>query len=403
MTVIQESDRFYIQRISSRLKTNYALEATQLREFVEETQLSLHTDVVDRIDVLEEKVDNLEGWIEVIIGDPIADGDFGGLIKDLNDLILEKESDRKAADLDHDVDIQKLDTRIQRLEEFSSINAFYYLQDPSDYTSNILTGGMAFDSVVDKDITGIKLNTSDLRDTEFSYVNISAGEKIEIIRFDSNNTVRKRLLFNIEDVTPPSPGVDYVTLVVTYLFSTSLQTLSLQEIIDSYDPDPSVPTSEYEMRVEVFPAFDSSGAVTQTYVDNKVDDLDVKLTAEIKKVDDKSGVSKIVPGNGITVSSNTGEVTITAVPVIQPYDLPVAKTGHLGGVKISSLSGSVVPAVGINDSEKLVVQESTSTSRGVNYKGQCCVMSGNNIPNTSDFRQGQMIWHTGNNVLYIVT
>lgn len=396
MTIIQDTDRFFVQRTSTKIKTNLALEGSQLRDYIEETQLNLNNEVVGDVEDLKLEVIQINSAIDLIIGD-------GGLIDELKLDISEEEAARIAADVVQDDTISQLDIRIQRLEEYSDIKGFYYIQPVDTFPgSNMLVGGMTFNNSQDDLITGIKLKSTDIRGNIFSYVNINEGEKIEIVNLDSNNTVRKRLLFNIESVTPPASNKAYVELSVTYLFSTGDKTL--QDLIDAYDPDPLVPTSDYEVRVELFPAFDPSGTVTQSYVDNKVSDLDEELRKEIDNVKLTSGVSRIVAGQNITLSPSDGlgDVTITSSPVIQSYNLPAATTTSIGGVKVSGISGTTSNIIGIDSNKKLTIQDSTNNKKGANYKGQCCVQGSGQI-NSADYKQGQLIWHQGKGVLFLAT
>ena len=148
----------------------------------------------------------------------------------------------------------------------------------------------------------------------------------------------------------------------------------------------------------------TEGVALQSYVDNKVSDLDEELRKEIDNVKLTAGVSRIVAGQNITLSPNDGlgDVTITSSPVIQNYNLPSATTTSLGGVKVSGISGTTSNIIGIDSNKKLTIQDSTNNKKGANYKGQCCVQGGGNI-NSADYKQGQLIWHQAKGVLFLAT
>lgn len=387
---VQDSDMFFVQRTSTRDSVNLKLYGSQLRNYIEQTQLNLNTEIVGEFKDLQDVVAQNTADISAIIEVP------DGLIATLDTKIQGQITDLVDVDTDIKSDIGKLYERIQRLEEYSDIKGFYYIQPSSEFATSKKTM-MVFNDPEEDKVTKIRINKEDVTGTTFSFLNVVKEDKIEIIKFDGNNIMRKRLLYNITTVGLNSVN-DYVELDVEYLFSTGTQPLS--DFIGDGDGD--------EVRIELFPAWDASSAVTQDYVDNRVDNLESELTSQISVVKGMAGVSKIVGLDGIQITSKggsevgTGEVSIKAIPVIQQYDLPPAKSTELGGVKITTLSGPLHSVVGINSDDKLVVQESTNNKRGVNIKGQCCVASGS-VPNTSDYSQGQIIWHTGKKVLYLVT
>jgi len=394
MTVnIQDTDMFFVQRTSTRDSVNLKLYGDQLRNYIESTQLNLNNEVVGDVENLKIEVDQIKTDISLILGQDRF-GNTDGLLFEIKEDFANEILRLDDVDTDIKIDIGDLDIRIKRLEEYSDIKGFYYIQPSSEFAISKETG-MVFDNPKEDEVTKIRINKEDLRGTTFSFLNVNEGEKIEIIRFDTNNVVRRRLLYNIKKVTPPSDGIEYVEVEVTYLFSTGEQPLS--EIISDKD----------EVRVELFPAFDASGTVDQSYVDNAIEKLEIDLSNEIDQVKLLSGVTSVEAiDDSITVNSSagggTGIVRISANPKIVPYNLLTAKSDQLGGVKVTTLSGAVHALVGINNLEKLVVQESTNDKRGVNFKGQCCIVSGS-VPNTSEFGQGQIIWHTDKKVLYIVT
>ena len=82
-------------------------------------------------------------------------------------------------------------------------------------------------------------------------------------------------------------------------------------------------------------------------------------------------------------------------------DLPTASTGTKGGVKAATTGGTYVGCTKMNGEVMGVVQSSSSV-RGVNYKGQACITS-DSTPNAANFQQGAMIFSTSTNSLYIRT
>lgn len=379
------TDLLYVQRPSSQGNPHFQMDGYQLREFVAETQLSVNDAVIDEFNELKIKVSILQG--DVIRIDSEID-----LLK-IN--LSEEEKDREREDLILKTDLDALKIRVANLEDYSDIKGFYYLQPTEEFTgTQMKTGGMAFNSFVDSDITGIKLKVTDYRGQQFTYININPGEKIEIISLDSNNSIRKRLLFNIEQVSPPVSGSrEFVELQVTYLFSTGDKTLEL------------LSTENAEFIAEIFPAFDPTATVTQSYVDNSVNALDSKLQQEIDNVALTAGVSEIRAGNNIAISPSNGKgaVTITSTVVPPSYQLPTASASTKGGVKVSSISGTIHRGIiGISE-QKLTIQESTSSRPGVNYKGQCAIDNSNSPPNPNNYQSGTLVWNRTKGHLYIMT
>ena len=83
------------------------------------------------------------------------------------------------------------------------------------------------------------------------------------------------------------------------------------------------------------------------------------------------------------------------------YTLPTASTGTKGGVKASTTGGTYVGCTKMSG-EVMGVVLSSSSVRGVNYKGQACITS-DSTPNAANFQQGAMIFSTSTNSLYIRT
>jgi hypothetical protein len=377
------TDLLYVQRPSSKGNPHFQMDGFQLRDFVEETQLSVNTGVIDDLNSLKIRVSILEGDI-IRIDSEIAT---------LNIELDQEKRTRELEDLIIKTDIDAIKIRLDILEDYSDIRGFYYLQPPG---STIEEGGMAFNNVTDDQITNFKLHRKDYRDQVFTYTNINPGEKIEITHKDSNGSIRKRLLFNIEEVVPPITGIrDYVELKVTYLFSSGDKTL--EELSDE----------KAEFIADIFPAFDPQATVTKEYVDNQIETLDNKLTIDIQEVAKDAGVSQIIPGDGISItpSNGLGAVTITATVEPPSYNLPTASTSTLGGVKISALTGSIANnIIGIDgNTSKLTIQQSTNQRVGVNYKGQCAIYNNNNAPNPDQYTSGTLVWNRTRGQLYIMT
>ena len=82
-------------------------------------------------------------------------------------------------------------------------------------------------------------------------------------------------------------------------------------------------------------------------------------------------------------------------------NLPTASTGTKGGVKVATSGGTYVACTKMSG-ETIGVVESTSSVRGVNYKGQACITS-DSTPNAANFQQGALIFSTSTNSLYIRT
>lgn len=379
------TDLLYVQRPSSQGNPHFQMDGFQLRDFVAETQLSVNDAVIDEFN-------NLKISVSILQGDVIRIDSEIDLLK-IN--LSEEEKAREREDLILKTDLDALKIRVANLEDYSDIKGFYYLQPTEEFPgAQMKTGGMAFNSFVDSDIIGIKLNVTDHRGQQFTYININPGEKIELVNLDSNGSIRKRLLFNIEQVVPPVSGSrEFVELQVTYLFSTGDKTLEL------------LSSENAEFIAEIFPAFDPTATVTQSYVDNSVNALDSKLQQEIDKVALTSGVSQILAGDNIAIdpSSGTGVVSIRSTVVPPTYQLPVASASTRGGIKVSSISGSIHKGIiGISE-EKLTIQESTNQRVGVNYKGQCAINNSNGTPDPRDYQSGTLVWNRTRGHLFIMT
>lgn len=361
------------------------MDGFQLREFVAETQIAVNDAIIAEFNQMKLRVSILEGHIIRL------DSEIDTLKIDL----AQEITSRQLEDSILKYDIEALKIRVDNLESYSDIKGFYYLQPPSDYPgAQMLVGGMAFNSSVDNEITGIKLKTTDYRGQTFTYTNINPGEKIEIVNLDSNGTIRKRLLFNIEQVAPPVSGSkEFVELSVTYLFSTGDKTL--EQLSDE----------KAEFVAEIFPAFDPQATVTQGYVDNSINTLDDKLSAEIEQVALSAGVNQIIAGSGVSISPSNGKgaVTITSTVEPPPYTLQPASTSTLGGVKVSSFDGSAISGIIGISNEKLTIQESTNIKRGVNFKGQCAIHNNNSAPNPDNYTSGTLVWNRTRGQLYIMT
>ena len=83
------------------------------------------------------------------------------------------------------------------------------------------------------------------------------------------------------------------------------------------------------------------------------------------------------------------------------YTLPTASTGIKGGVKAGTTGGTYVSCTKMSG-EVMGVVQSSSTVRGVNYKGQACITA-DSTPNAANFQQGAMIFSTSTNSLYVRT
>lgn len=379
------TDLLYVQRPSSQGNPHFQMDGFQLRDFVAETQLSVNDAIIDEFN-------NLKISVSILQGDVIRIDSEIDLLK-IN--LSEEEKAREREDLILKTDLDALKIRVANLEDYSDIKGFYYLQPTEEFPgTQMKTGGMAFNSFVDSDIIGIKLKVTDHRGQQFTYININPGEKIELVNLDSNGSIRKRLLFNIEQVVPPVSGSrEFVELQVTYLFSTGDKTLEL------------LSSENAEFIAEIFPAFDPTATVTQSYVDNSVNALDSKLQQEIDKVALTSGVSQILAGDNIAIdpSSGTGVVSIRSTVVPPSYQLPVATPSTRGGIKVSSISGSIHKGIiGISE-EKLTIQESTNQRVGVNYKGQCAINNSNGTPDPRDYQSGTLVWNRTRGHLFIMT
>ena len=116
----------------------------------------------------------------------------------------------------------------------------------------------------------------------------------------------------------------------------------------------------------------SHHAATRNYVDGAVADL-----ATEQYVDDA-----VAAGGGLT-------------------ELPTASTSTKGGVKAGTTSGTYVNCTKMNG-ETIGVVQSSNVSKGVNYKGQCCITS-NSTPTASEYQQGCLVFSTSTNSLYIRT
>ena len=379
------NDLFYIQRPTSEGSPHFQMDGYQLREFVAQTQLDISDSYLQDFNDLQIKVSLNTGSILAL------EAEIDQLKIDLN-----SEADsRELADTALRNDLEIIQDKVERLEEFTSVQGFYYLQPVSDFSGNHMSeGGMAFNSHTDDQITGMKFKTTDNRGQVFTYININPGEKIEIIRYDDDRNIRKRMLFNIETIVKaPSASNAYLEVDVTYLFSSGDQDLS------------DLSANEDEFVVNIFPAFDPAGTIDASYVDNAIDTLDNKLQTNIDVVDAKAGVSQIEAGRNIQLdpSDGKGVVRISATAEPAQYDLPAATPSVLGGVKVTSLSGSIHPIIGINSSQKLTVQEATTTRPGVTYVGQCAVSTSNSAPRAEDYRSGTLVWNRTKSQLYIMT
>ena len=379
------TDLLYVQRPSSQGNPHFQMDGYQLRDFVSETQLSVNDAIIDEFNDLKIKVSILQGDVIRI------ESNIDLLQIQLN----QEEKTREREDLILKSDLDALKIRVANLEDYSDIKAFYFLQPTEEFSgTQMKVGGMAFNSFVDSDITGIKLKVTDNRGQQFTYININPGEKIEIVHTDSNNSIRKRLLFNVEQVFPPVSGSrEFVELQVTYLFSTGDKTLQL------------LSDDNEEFIAEIFPAFDPTATVTQSYVDNSVNALDVKLQQEIDNVALTAGVSQIKAGNNIIIdpSNGKGAVTITSTVVPPSYQLPTASAITKGGVKVSSIDGTIHQGIIGISNEKLTIQESTNARAGVNYKGQCAINNSNATPNPENYQSGTLVWNRTKGHLYIIT
>ena len=160
--------------------------------------------------------------------------------------------------------------------------------------------------------------------------------------------------------------------MVEFLFSTG--DLTTGELI--WDRDNDSPDDKKILRAEIFPSFDPKDNASPGYVDNAIQELDNKLSAEINAAA-QSGVTQIQAGNDIRISPSygTGVVTISYEGTPPPYVLPVATSSTLGGVKVNAISGSADGVVGIGDNSRLTVQRASRNKRGVNYTGMINVIS----------------------------
>ena len=84
------------------------------------------------------------------------------------------------------------------------------------------------------------------------------------------------------------------------------------------------------------------------------------------------------------------------------YTLPTASTSVKGGVKVAATGGTWVGASRMNNSQTIGVVEATNTTKGVHYKGQACVTN-SSTPTASSYQQGQLVFSTSTNSLYIRT
>ena len=82
------------------------------------------------------------------------------------------------------------------------------------------------------------------------------------------------------------------------------------------------------------------------------------------------------------------------------YTLPTASTGTKGASK-QQRQAAPMSAAKMNG-EVMGVVQSTSSVRGVNYKGQACITS-DSTPNAANFQQGALIFSTSTNSLFIRT
>ena len=105
-------------------------------------------------------------------------------------------------------------------------------------------------------------------------------------------------------------------------------------------------------------------------------------------------IASTTSGKPGVVSVNGNYMTVDGNGHIRPK---TASTSNLGIAKVSSIS-SGQSVVGIS-SDVLTVQESTNTSKGVNYKGICAISSG--TPSSSSYQQGTMVYDRNNKTLYI--
>jgi len=381
---LQITDLFYIQRPTSLGKPHFQMDGQQLKEFVEKSQLDVSDSYLQEFNDLKIKVSTNTGSI-IQLKDEI----------DQLTIDLGKEADsRELADTALRNDLDVIEDRVERLEDFSKVQGFYYLQPVTDFDGNHMKdGGMAFDSHTDDQITGIKFRTKDNRGQVFTYTNINPGEKIEIIRYDNDRNIRKRMLFNIETIVRLPGTVQYLQVDVTYLFSSGDQELS------------DLSNDKEEFTVNIFPAFDPGGAVDTNYVDNAISQLESELESKIDIVDAKAGVSQIQAGRNIQLDPSDGKgiVKISATAEPADYILPTSSSSTLGGVKVTNLSGSIHPIIGINSSQKLTVQEATTQRPGVTYVGQCAVINSSTAPKPEDYRSGTLVWNRTQSQLYIMT
>ena len=92
---------------------------------------------------------------------------------------------------------------------------------------------------------------------------------------------------------------------------------------------------------------------------------------------------------------------VAAVGGGSDYTLPTASTGTKGGVKAATTGGTYVACTKMSGEVMGVVQSSSSV-RGVNYKGQACITA-DSTPNAANFQQGALIFSTSTNSLFIRT
>ena len=101
------------------------------------------------------------------------------------------------------------------------------------------------------------------------------------------------------------------------------------------------------------------------------------------------------------MAANKGYVDTQIAANSSTYDLPTATTSVKGGVKAAQTSGTYVGCT-IMSGQHIGVQESTNTTKGVNFKGQACVTN-SSTPTASSYVQGQLVFSTGSNSLFIKT
>ena len=299
-----------------------------------------------------------------------------------------------------DNQINALETQIQLLAKASG-GVWRYERNVSG-TSPRPPGGSRFygthstgvDTVLTSwsDLRLLMVNKSDVNGTNFVFTNFEIGDKIEIIATDASSLC-------IGTIETAATQDSYGNMVV------------------NPDRTNGGPEEGKEYLISVFRPGEEGGSSIDTDV---LDQRYLQLTGgtlsnsfKIQRGEEKTHPQfKISPNGGADYATNiytlegqmrfrtshTGQEkdNIGSHIVLDPADgTPTTKIYKLGNPTSSDMAANK----GYVDGR---TPDATNLVKGVTYKGQACV-TGNSTPDSSSFSQGQLIFSTSSNSLYIRT